>query len=102
MKLHRNARTCPKSRKLLCERIEAGWSAMEAAAAAGISDRTARRWLRRNGDRRDHGYLLEPDPAQPADLRVEFFDGGGNDADVSADLEDQVVEIGRRHGAQRG
>jgi transposase InsO family protein len=47
MKLHRNARTCPKSRKLLCERIEAGWSLMEAAAAAGITDRSARRWLKR-------------------------------------------------------
>jgi transposase InsO family protein len=29
------------------ERIEGGWSVMEAAAAAGITDRTARRWLRR-------------------------------------------------------
>src|SRR4051794_1770452 len=47
MKLHGNARTCPKSRKLLVERIEDGWSLMEAAAAAGISDRSARRWLKR-------------------------------------------------------
>ncbi len=47
MKLHANARTCPKSRRLLVERIEAGWSVMEAASAAGITDRTARRWLRR-------------------------------------------------------
>jgi transposase InsO family protein len=47
MKLHGNARTCPKSRKLLVERIETGWSLMEAAAAAGISDRSARRWLKR-------------------------------------------------------
>ena len=47
MKLHANARTCPNSRRLLVERVEAGWSLMEAAAAAGISDRTARRWLAR-------------------------------------------------------
>ena len=47
MKLHANARTCPNSRRLLVERVEAGWSVMEAAAAAGISDRTARRWMRR-------------------------------------------------------
>jgi transposase InsO family protein len=46
MRLHVNARTCPKSRRLLVERIEGGWSVMEAAAAAGITDRTARRWLR--------------------------------------------------------
>jgi transposase InsO family protein len=47
MKLHANARTCPKSRRLLVERVEAGWSVMEAAEAAGISDRSARRWLKR-------------------------------------------------------
>jgi hypothetical protein len=39
MRLHANARTCPKSRRLLVERIEGGWSVMEAAAAAGITDR---------------------------------------------------------------
>ena len=47
MKLHANARTCPKSRQLLVERVDAGWSVMKAAEAAGISDRSARRWLRR-------------------------------------------------------
>ena len=47
MKLHANARSCPNSRRLLVERIEAGWSVMEAAEAAGVADRTARRWLAR-------------------------------------------------------
>src|SRR3954466_9377875 len=47
MNLHATARTCPKSRRLLVGRIEAGWSVMEAAEAAGITDRTARRWLKR-------------------------------------------------------
>jgi len=47
MKLHANARTCPKSRRLLVERVEEGWSVMEAAEAAGITDRTARRWVAR-------------------------------------------------------
>jgi transposase InsO family protein len=47
MKLHANARTCPNSRRLLVERIDAGWSVMEAAEAAGITDRTARRWMAR-------------------------------------------------------
>ena len=47
MNLHANARTCPKSRRLLVDRVAAGWSVMEAAAAAGINDRTARRWLQR-------------------------------------------------------
>ena len=48
MKLHANARLSLKGRELLVERIEfAGWSLMEAAQAAGISDRTARKWLSR-------------------------------------------------------
>jgi transposase InsO family protein len=47
MKLHANARTCPKSRRLLVDRIDAGWSVMDAAGAAGITDRTARRWMAR-------------------------------------------------------
>jgi transposase InsO family protein len=48
MKLHGNARTCPKSRKLLVERIlEQGWSLTEAAAAAGVSERSARKWVAR-------------------------------------------------------
>jgi transposase InsO family protein len=48
MKLHRNARTCPKSRKLLVERIlEEGWSLTKVAAAAGVSDRTAAKWVGR-------------------------------------------------------
>jgi transposase InsO family protein len=47
MNLHANARTCPNSRRLLVDRIGAGWSVMEAAEAAGITDRTARRWMAR-------------------------------------------------------
>ncbi len=48
MKLHGNARTCPNSRRLLIERvIEEGWSVPDAAAAAGISERSVYRWLRR-------------------------------------------------------
>src|SRR3954467_3315520 len=47
MKLHANARACPKSRRLLVDRVAAGWSVMAAAEAAGITDRTARRWLKR-------------------------------------------------------
>jgi transposase InsO family protein len=47
MKLHANARSCPNSRRLIVERVEAGWSLAEAAAAAGVSDRTAAKWLAR-------------------------------------------------------
>ena len=48
MKLHGNARTCPRSRRLLVKRIEEeGWSRAEAAKAAGISLRSASKWLAR-------------------------------------------------------
>jgi transposase len=48
MKLHGNARTCPNSRGLLVERVvERGWSVTAAAEAAGVSERTVHRWLKR-------------------------------------------------------
>jgi transposase len=48
MKIHANARTCRNSRKLLVKRVEEeGWSLMVAAEAAGISERSARKWLSR-------------------------------------------------------
>jgi transposase InsO family protein len=48
MNIHRCARTCPASRALLVERIlRQGWKPAQAAAAAGVSVRTAYKWLRR-------------------------------------------------------
>jgi transposase InsO family protein len=48
MKLHGNHRTCPSSRRLICRRVlEEGWTVGEAAEAAGCSERTAAKWLRR-------------------------------------------------------
>ena len=48
MKLHANARLSLKGRQLLVDRIEvAGWSLTQAAEAAGVSDRTAAKWLSR-------------------------------------------------------
>ena len=55
MQLHANARSCPLSRRLLVERIEReGWTVRQAARAAGLSERSAYRWLarwRREGER---------------------------------------------------
>ena len=47
MRLHQNARTCPASRRLMCERVDSGWSLAAAAEAAGVSERRAREWRRR-------------------------------------------------------
>jgi len=54
MKLHRNAALSLKKRELLCDRVVVRrWSLTKAAAAAEVSERTARKWVRR--------YLAEGD-----------------------------------------
>jgi transposase-like protein len=48
LKLHGNARLSPKGRLLLCRRVlDDGWSLAAAAEAAGVSERTAGKWLAR-------------------------------------------------------
>ena len=48
MELHRNARTCPHSRRLLARRVlKEGWTLGAAAEAAGCSRRTASKWVAR-------------------------------------------------------
>jgi transposase len=61
MKLHGNARTCPKSRQLLVERVESKtWSLTAAAEAAGVSERTAYRWLKRCARRAPKACSTDP------------------------------------------
>ena len=48
MNIHENARSTPRSRANLVHRIRVqGWTVARAARAAGISERTAYKWLRR-------------------------------------------------------
>jgi transposase InsO family protein len=48
MKVHANAPLGPKGRETMVLRVvDEGWSVAEAAAAAGVSDRTCRKWLGR-------------------------------------------------------
>jgi transposase InsO family protein len=47
MDLHRNAKSCPSTRKLLVHRLRRGWDIQEAAEVAGISVRSAYKWLKR-------------------------------------------------------
>jgi transposase InsO family protein len=77
MKLHRNAKSCPNSRLLLCRRIEhEGWSLRTAAKAAGLSERRAREWLARYRQEGEVG-LADRDsapkriPARTPEQRVE-------------------------------
>jgi len=58
MRLHRNARTCPRSRRLAVMRVlEEGWTLAAAASAAGVSVRTLSKWLRRYREEGDDGLL---------------------------------------------
>ena len=64
MILHRNARTCPQSRRLLVDRVlVSGWSLAAAAEAAGVSERTAWKWVDRY--RREGETGLEDRPSTP-------------------------------------
>ena len=49
MNMHQNARLTPAGRALMVRRIlDEGWSPLEAADAAGVSERTAYEWLKRH------------------------------------------------------
>jgi transposase InsO family protein len=77
MHLHGNARLTPAARLLLVQRVERqGWPAGEAAAAAGVSVRTAFKWLARFRDEgieglRDRSSRPHRSPARIAADRVE-------------------------------
>lgn len=63
MNVHQNARLTPSGRALLAERVEGGWPVKAAAAAAGVSARTAHIWLHRHrqgGERRYHDCSSAP------------------------------------------
>ena len=56
MKLHPNAKTTPHTRQLMVRRVRRqGWTAVEAAEAAGVSVRTVFKWLARFRDEGRHG-----------------------------------------------
>jgi transposase InsO family protein len=58
MNIHSSARTSPAGRALLVRRIQQEcWSVFEAADAAGVSTRTAHKWLKRFEEDGQHGLL---------------------------------------------
>jgi transposase InsO family protein len=63
MNVHKNARLTPAGRALLARRVSNGWTAQAAADAAGVSLRTARKWIGRHrggGERRHHDRSSAP------------------------------------------
>ena len=87
MKLHANARTCPKSRRLIVKRIEEeGWSLAAAAEAAGVSERTAAKWLARWRAEGEAGLLDRSSaPKPPPDAAARRSRGGDRGAAAAAD-----------------
>ena len=58
MKLHANARLSPIGRRLLIDRVEGeGWTVQAAAESAGVSERTARKWIARWRREGEQGLL---------------------------------------------
>jgi len=58
MKIHANAPFGPKGRLTMVRRVtEQGWSLTEAAEAAGVSERTCRKWVRRYRSEGEAGLL---------------------------------------------
>ena len=58
MLVHRNAKTTPKGRALIVQRVETdGWTVTQTAAAFGVSVRTVHKWRRRYRDGGAGGLL---------------------------------------------
>jgi transposase InsO family protein len=78
MKLHANATTCPKSRAVIAARVlEQGWTLATAAAAAGVSVPTARKWVRRavaGESLQDRSSAPQRVPARTPRARVEAIE----------------------------
>jgi hypothetical protein len=71
VKLHANATSCPRSRLLLCRRvIEGGWTRARAAEAAGLSERSAAKWLARYRAEGAEGLIDRPSTPLTSPTRV--------------------------------
>ena len=112
MTLHQNAKTCPASRRLMCLRVEEGWSLRAAAEAAGISERRAGEWLARwrAGDREleDRSSIAHSIPGRtPEDVEDaicalrELRFSGVRIAEVLGMSERTVRAVLARHGLAR-
>jgi transposase len=79
MKLHANARLSVKGRELLIGRVlMQGWSLAQAAEAAGVSDRTAAKWVARFRLEGEQGLLdrlsaPRSSPSRTPDQRVQVI-----------------------------
>jgi transposase len=71
MKLHRNAALSLKGRELLVDRVLGQrWSLSDAARAAGISERTASKWMARFRNEGEQGLLDRPSTPKTSPSRI--------------------------------
>ena len=84
MRLHPNAKLTPKTRRLLADRIRIErWPVVRAARAAGVTRRTAYKWLKRfeDGgdaalqDRSSRPHRIPRQTPRKALRRMKFRDG---------------------------
>jgi len=114
MNLHTRARTCPESRALLAHRIEAEhWTVTAAAEAAGVSRKTATKWVRRYrlegiGGLRDRTSRPHRSPlrldAQRQKLILELRQARQTILQIAHALKldrSRVARVLRRHGLSR-
>ena len=102
MNVHSRARSCPASRVLLVERITVrGWPVDPAAAAVGLSRRSAFKWLRRY---REHGVKRLNDRQFAAALHAAGHAGrvAADDPGVTPDAHDRSPDRLRRWSRRSG
>jgi transposase InsO family protein len=100
MNVHKNARLVPQGRLLMVRRIEEeGWRVVDAAAAAGLSERRAYEWLRRY--RAGGEIALRDRSSTPARYRLPTVNN--RDAEIERLRRDRLTgaRIARRLGLPR-
>jgi transposase InsO family protein len=99
MRVHRNAKTTPKMRQLLIDRvIRQGWTQAAAATAAGLSVRTVAKWL----SRARHGDTTLEDASSRPHRQPRRLDVARTAAIVAARRTRATAwEISRRVGVPR-
>jgi transposase len=84
MDVHENARTTPRSRMVMIERLEAGWRVGAVARAFGVDGRTVRKWRDRYRDEGAAGLMDRPSRPHSSPSRL------------TACAEDEIEALRRR------
>lgn len=72
MDVHENARTTPRSRMLMIERLEAGWTVAAVASAQGVDGKTVRKWRDRYQMEGEAGLIDRSSRPHSSPVRLDF------------------------------